>query len=273
MPLALLIDPISTCNLHCKGCWAADYQKSDNLDLETLDRIITEAKDMGIYIFLFSGGEPLMRKTDLLKLAKKHKDAVFATFTNATLIDDAFAAFLHSLGNFIPIISIEGTREQTDERRGNGTYDACMRAMEHLHSHKVPFGFSSCYHRHNTEYVDGCIAGGRKYLHINARGDVEPCAFIHYATNNIHDISLLEALKNDPLFLEYKKHQPFNKNMLQSCPMFDNPEFLKKMVQETGAHSTHLPEPETVEDLYARCKPAADAWAPVAKELWQVRDK
>ena len=340
VPWALLIDPTTACNLHCKGCWAADYRKSDNLDLETLDRIITEAKDMGIYMFLFSGGEPLMRKTDLLKLAKKHKDAVFATFTNATLIDDAFAASLHSLGNFIPIISIEGNREQTDERRGNGTYDACMQAMEHLHSHKVPFGFSTCYHRHNTgyvgsddyidkmieagalfgwyftyiplgknadtnliatpkqrtymyrrvreirqnkpifvldfwndgEYADGCIAGGRKYLHINARGDVEPCAFIHYAINNIHDISLLEALK-DPLFLEYKKHQPFNKNMLQPCPMFDNPEFLKKMVQETGARSTHLPEPEAVEDLYAKCKPAADAWAPVAKELWQARHK
>jgi len=153
VPWALRIDPTTACNLKCKGCWAADYQKSDNLDLETLDRIITEAKDMGIYIFLFSGGEPLMRKTDLLKLAEKHNDAVFATFTNATMIDDNFAVSLHQLGNFIPIISIEGTREQTDERRGKGTYDTCMQAMEYLHSHKVPFGFSTCYHRYNTEYV------------------------------------------------------------------------------------------------------------------------
>jgi len=35
------------------------------------------------------------------------------------------------------------------------------------------------------EYVDGCIAGGRNYLHINANGDVEPCAFIHYAGTRI----------------------------------------------------------------------------------------
>ena len=37
------------------------------------------------------------------------------------------------------------------------------------------------------EYVSGCIAGGRYYLHINANGDIEPCAFIHYSDSNIHE--------------------------------------------------------------------------------------
>lgn len=336
IPWALLIDPTTACNLNCIGCWAADYQKSDNLSLETMDRIITEAKELGSYMFLFSGGEPLMRKKDLLILAQKHQDAVFAPFTNATLIDEKFAAELRKLGNFIPIISVEGNREQNDARRGKGTYDACMRAMRYLRENKVPFGFSTCYHRNNTEYVasdeyidemvnagalfgwyftyiplgknadtgliatpeqraymyrrvreirknkaifvldfwndgeyvKGCIAGARSYLHINARGDVEPCAFIHYAVTNIHRQSLLEALKN-PLFLEYKKYQPFNENMLRPCPMFDNPEYLVKMVKNSKAHSTHLPEPEDVETLYAKCKPAADAWAPVAERLWK----
>ncbi|HBY18863.1 MAG TPA: radical SAM protein [Candidatus Marinimicrobia bacterium] len=338
IPWALLIDPTSACNLNCIGCWAADYQKSDNLSLETMDRIITEAKELGTYMFLFSGGEPLIRKTDLLTLARKHNDAVFAPFTNATLIDEKFAAELRKLGNFVPIISIEGNSEQTDARRGKGTYDACMRAMHYLHENKVPFGYSTCYHRNNTEYVasdeyideminagalfgwyftyiplgknadtgliatpeqraymykrireirknkaifvldfwndaeyeKGCIAGGRQYLHINARGDVEPCAFIHYSVTNIHGQSLLEALKS-PLFLEYKKYQPFNENMLRPCPLFDNPEYLVKIVKNSKAHSTHLPEPEDVESLYDKCKPAADAWAPVAERLWEKR--
>ena len=47
----------------------------------------------------------------------------------------------------------------------------------------------------------GCIAGGRNYLHINAKGDVEPCVFIHYSNCNIHDTSLLDALKS-PLFMK-----------------------------------------------------------------------
>ena len=37
------------------------------------------------------------------------------------------------------------------------------------------------------EYVGGCIAGGRCYCHINANGDIEPCAFIHYSDSNIRE--------------------------------------------------------------------------------------
>ena len=337
IPWALLIDPTTACNLKCKGCWAADYKKSDNLSYETLDRIISEAKEMGIYMFLYSGGEPLMRKSDLLKLAEKHSDAVFAPFTNATLIDDKFAEALNRVGNFIPIISIEGNREETDARRGDGTYDACIGAMRRLRKNKVPFGFSTCYHRNNTEhvgsdayidkmveegalfgwyftyiplgkgadtsllatpeqreymfhrvreirqnkpifvldfwndgeYINGCIAGGRQYLHINANGDVEPCAFIHYSNTSIHGKTLLEALHNS-LFLEYKAHQPCNPNLHRPCPMLDNPEVLEEMVHNSHAISTHPAEPEPVEELCAKCKPAAEAWAPVAERLWRT---
>lgn len=44
-------------------------------------------------------------------------------------------------------------------------------------------------------YAGGCIAGVRRYLHINAEGDVETCVFIHYSNANIHEVSLLDALK------------------------------------------------------------------------------
>ena len=62
--------------------------------------------------------------------------------------------------------------------------------------------------QHDGEFVKGCIAGGRSYLHINANGDIEPCAFIHYADSNIRQHSLLEAYKR-PLFMAYKEGQPF----------------------------------------------------------------
>ena len=79
------------------------------------------------------------------------------------------------------------------------------------------------------EYTGGCIAGGRQYLHINAAGDVEPCAFIHYSNVNIHQVSLLEALRS-PLFMAYRRRQPFNDNHLRPCPLLDNPEALAAMV-------------------------------------------
>ncbi|MEN6363534.1 MAG: radical SAM protein, partial [Rectinema sp.] len=70
IPWAILMDPTAACNLHCTGCWAAEYQKTANMDFDLLDRIITEGKELGIYMYIYSGGEPLVRKADLFKLAE-----------------------------------------------------------------------------------------------------------------------------------------------------------------------------------------------------------
>ena len=113
----------------------------------------------------------------------------------------------------------------------------------------------------------GCIAGGRNYFHINSAGDAEPCVFIHYSNANIHDQSILEIL-HSPLFMAYHNGQPFNKNHLRPCPMLENPELLEKMVHETGAHSTDLQSPESVEHLCEKCKSYAANWQPTADEIW-----
>ena len=83
------------------------------------------------------------------------------------------------------------------------------------------------------EYAGGCVAGGRRYLHINANGDIEPCAFIHYSDSNIRDKTILEALQS-PLFRAYHAGQPFNDNPLRPCPLLDNPRALQSMVHATG---------------------------------------
>lgn len=114
----------------------------------------------------------------------------------------------------------------------------------------------------------GCIAGGRRYLHINANGDMEPCAFIHYSDSNIREKTLLEALQS-PLFMAYRKGQPWNENHLRPCPLLDNPEKLRDAVTSSGAHSTDLENPEDVGDLTAKCKAVADNWAPAADKLWE----
>lgn len=335
IPWAILIDPTSACNLKCTGCWAAEYEKTDSMSFETLDRVIQEGKDIGIYMYIYSGGEPLIRKNDLIKLAKRHSDCAFLAFTNATLVDEDFSGELGDIGNLGLAISIEGNEEETDSRRGLGTYGKIMRAMTLLQKEGVMFGFSTCYHKHNTDsvgseeyidkmiekgcmfgwyftyipigknavvdlmatpaqreymfysvrkarkkkpifildfwndgyYVDGCIAGGKNYLHINANGDVEPCAFIHYSNVNINEVSLLEALKS-PIFRQYRSHQPFNDNDLRPCPLLDNPEKLREMVHNAKARSTQPIDEESVEDLTSKTEEAAKRWAPVAEKLW-----
>lgn len=84
----------------------------------------------------------------------------------------------------------------------------------------------------------GCIAGGRLYFHVNHEGDVEPCIFIHYATHNIKNSSLLEALKS-PFFSSIRKMQPYHYNVLRPCPIIDHPKIMRSLIQRYGAYPTH----------------------------------
>lgn len=80
IPWAILMDPTSACNLHCTGCWAAEYGNKLNLSYEELDDIINQANELGTYMFLYTGGEPMVRKNDLLRLCEAHPDCVFSAF-------------------------------------------------------------------------------------------------------------------------------------------------------------------------------------------------
>ena len=340
IPWIILVDPTSACNLKCTGCWSAEYGHLIQLSYEELDRIITEGEELGIYAWLMTGGEPLIRKADILKLAEAHPYSSFHIFTNGTLIDDAFCEEVVRLGNIAPSISLEGFEEVNDLRRGKGVFQKVMHAMDTMKKHKLLFGTSICYtssnyktvtsdefldmiiskgvkytwyfhympvgndastdllltpeqreymyHRvreirageggkpiiavdfqNDGEYVSGCVAGGKYYCHINPNGDVEPCVFIHYSSANIHDMSLLDCLKQ-PLFKAYKANQPFNPNHLKPCPMLENPEKLIQMVHETGAKSTDLQSPETVENLCGKCEHYAADWNDTADKLWNA---
>lgn len=335
VPWAILLDPTSACNMHCTGCWAAEYGNKLNLSLETIDSIIRQGKEMGTYMYIYTGGEPLVRKEDLMKICEMHPDCTFLAFTNGSLIDEEFCNEMLRVKNFVPAISLEGFEEANDGRRGEGVYQKVQNAMKLLKEHKLPFGISTCYTSKNVEdvssekyfdlmidsgalfvwffhympvgndaavellpspeqrelifnkireyrkckpifsmdfqndaqYVHGCIAGGRNYLHINAKGDVEPCVFIHYSNCNIHDTSLLDAYKS-PLFMAYHDNQPFNDNMLRPCPMLENPEYLRQMVKETKAENTDYQSFESVDHLCDKTVKYAENWKTTADKLW-----
>ena len=129
IPWAILLDPTSACNLHCTGCWAAEYGHSLNLSLETIDSIIRQGKEMGTYMYIYTGGEPLVRKKDLIKICEMHPDCEFLSFTNGTLIDEEFCQEMLRVKNFVPAISLEGFEDANDSRRGEGIYDKVQHAM------------------------------------------------------------------------------------------------------------------------------------------------
>ena len=336
VPWAILLDPTSACNLHCTGCWAAEYGHQLNLSVAEIDSIITQGKALGTFMFIYTGGEPMVRKEDLLAICRKHPDCEFLAFTNGTLIDEAFCQAMLEVKNFVPALSLEGFEEANDSRRGAGCYATVRAAMRLLKQYKLPFGVSTCYtsanvqdvsseryfdqmiqdgalfawffhympvgneaapvlmpspdqrawmiqqirhfrqtkpiftidFQNDAEYVGGCIAGGRRYLHINANGDVDPCVFIHYSNMNIREHTLLEALQS-PLFKAYYHNQPFNGNMLRPCPMLENPEILPRLVRQSGAVSTDLQSPESAEHLCAKCQNYAQLWQIRSQQIWQ----
>lgn len=100
---------------------------------------------MGVYLYIYTGGEPLVRKKDLIRICEKHSDCVFLCFTNSTLIDEEFADEMLRVGNFVPAISLEGFEEATDGRRGAGVYQKVRKAMELLRRKKLIYGISCCY--------------------------------------------------------------------------------------------------------------------------------
>lgn len=103
-------------------------------------------------------------------------------------------------------------------------------------------------------------------------GDVDPCVFIHYSNCNIHEHTLLEALKS-PLFMAYHRAQPFNDNMFQPCPMLENSGRITELVKASGAKSTDPQSPESAEHLCGKTKAYAEAWAPRAEKLWKERQE
>ncbi|MBR3052561.1 MAG: radical SAM protein [Firmicutes bacterium] len=153
IPWLILFDPTQACNMHCIGCWSGTYGHKSNLSFDEMDKIVTQGKELGAHLYMLTGGEPMVRKADVLKLMEKHNDCMFAAYTNSTLIDQALCDELKRLGNMIFMVSIEGTPETNDARRGDGHYEAVMKAMDLLKENGLIFGTSICYTSQNIEAV------------------------------------------------------------------------------------------------------------------------
>jgi len=343
-PYLMVISPTMRCNLNCAGCYAGEYRKTpgserDPLSFDDLDRLVSEGKEMGIFFFTISGGEPFVRR-DLLKLYAKHRDAFFLIYTNGTAIQNQDIELMQELGNFTPAISIEGDKAMTDWRRGPGVYDRVKETMARLNEADLLFGFSATAMRSNAEYflrddfvdemirrgclygwfflfvpvgqdntVDlmvtpeqrdrlryfntiylrrhkpifvadfwndghltgGCMSGGELYLHVNFRGDLEPCVFIHFATHNIGDIwangGHLWDVLSSPFFKEIRRFNRRDPNKLRPCMIIDHNEWLEHCVQACGAKPTHPGADEIIKTpLCQGVRAWAAAYAPLADQ-------
>ncbi len=152
VPPIIILSVTMQCNLACKGCYSRDYPREKEMSLSKIEDIFIEARQLGSIFFVITGGEPLMRK-GLLDLCMKHRDLIFMLYTNGAFMNRDCARKIASSNNIIPFISIEGTREATDARRGKGVYDNVLKAMDALRETKTFFGFSAMVDRNNLQVL------------------------------------------------------------------------------------------------------------------------
>ena len=227
-----LISSISTtCNLHCKGCYARSNgiaeddtaQQKATLTPEQWKAIFTEAAEMGINFSLIAGGEPFVRKDILEKIAEV-KDMIFPIFTNGTLIGPSYMEFLKEHLNMVPIISIEGTAMGTDERRGRGVFKRAVQSMEMLKNEDLFFGTSITVTTENyhlvtsPEFIDTLRGYGCKIVfyveYVPTEAGTEHLAFGDEQVAEME--SLLEERRNtyaDIIFLSF----PGDEKALGGC--------------------------------------------------------
>ena len=147
IPSFLIASITSQCNLHCAGCYSrCSHATVDAAPVRQLTdaewlKIFGEADELGISFILLAGGEPMLRR-DIIEAAGKRQNILFPIFTNGTYMDEAYFRLFDKCRNLVPIMSIEGGQQTTDERRGRGVYDRLIRNMEELHRRGLIFGAS-----------------------------------------------------------------------------------------------------------------------------------
>jgi MoaA/NifB/PqqE/SkfB family radical SAM enzyme len=121
-------------------------------------------------------------------------------------------------------------------------------------------------------YVGGCIAAGRRYFHINAKGDIEPCVYTHIAVDNIRNTTIAQAL-NSRLFRAIRARQPHNSNHLRPCMIIDNPHVLREIIKETNPYFTHPGAEEIYTEKAQLMDEYAARWGEYADKIWATEYK
>jgi MoaA/NifB/PqqE/SkfB family radical SAM enzyme len=269
------------------------------MSTEKLKDIIGQAHDLGTSIIMIAGGEPLVRK-EIINIIASHPDIIFPVFTNGLLIDEEMISVLEKQKNFIPILSIEGNRAETNSRRGNGVYEYVKKIIGKTQGKNIFWGLSLTLEKDNfnlitsegfvkelvslgckiffyvsyvpvkqgtedmcptdaqekkiveivndykhkfpalfiafpgsEEEMGGCLASGRGFVHISARGDLEPCPFAPYSDTNLKEHNLKDALGSEFLKKIRENHENL-KETRGGCALWENRQWVASLLKENS---------------------------------------
>ncbi len=156
VPPLMIMSITQQCNLRCKGCYAMAHRREpeQELEMDRVGKILSEASELGTRLVLIAGGEPMVRK-DLLNVTARYPGTIFPVFTNGLLLQDDTLKVLKKQKHVIPVLSLEGHGQQTDDRRGEGVYEALRGKMKRLKKNRTFFGVSLTVTSTNYPVVTG----------------------------------------------------------------------------------------------------------------------
>ncbi len=181
VPPVMIASITSRCNLACAGCYMkAKHHSRPDMTPDQLRAVVAGAAALGVSIMVIAGGEPLLRKDEILSLARSFPQILFPVFTNGLRIDEDVADEIAGLRNIVPVISFEGFRDDTDGRRGGGVYDRLLGTCSLLKSRNVFFGCSVTTSRENfgrvtdEAFIRQMIGGGARVFTFVEYVPMEP---------------------------------------------------------------------------------------------------
>jgi MoaA/NifB/PqqE/SkfB family radical SAM enzyme len=307
VPPIIIFSVTDRCNLSCKGCYAQSFrpEAGGELDAAELRGIVAQAHELGVSFFVIAGGEPFLRP-ELARLMAEFPQIIFFVFTNGLLLDEGWIRTLKRRRNIIPLLSFEGDRAMTDERRGPGIYDRLRALAVRLKREKVFFGVSLTLTRAHFEtlvspdytldlvaagcrfflYIEytptvegtedwtltpdqraavqaglpewrarhralfiavpwdeddvgGCLSAGRGFVHVNPRGDVEPCPFAPFSDVSLRRAALKDALKSE-LLEEIRRRPQLSRETGEGCILWKERALVRSLLAGEASRSDDL---------------------------------
>jgi len=210
VPPALILSLTKQCNLSCTGCFAEASgitchkgeatKKKPQLDWKGWTKVISGASELGVFGFFLAGGEPFLYPK-LIDLCEEFNDRCFIIFTNGTAIKETDFERLKRLSNTAIIVSIEGGKDATNQRRGDGVYQKASNTLRRLSNRGTPNGISvtitglNYKYWMNSECIDSLIAQG-----------VRVVVFIEYIPVMSAPETVLRNMNNENMSIGQNNH-------------------------------------------------------------------
>ena len=156
-PIDALVAPFGRCNLHCRGCYAAQELEQPSATAQQLDNVIDQLVRLNVYHVLLVGkGEPFFddaSRACLFEAVLRHPQVFFSVFTNGTSILPRDIRQLKRCPHVIPVLSLDGAEEINDWRRGEGVYRHVIATCQRLREAGLLFGYIATVFNQNYEVV------------------------------------------------------------------------------------------------------------------------